>query len=686
MSVLPWEEARRAFADEDSAWVADAAATAAWDRARARETDTAIRGSERYARVLTALLRYRGAVPLDAPRLYGRTWFRVGADEDGWRVLVSDEPTGPWAGVVGASDVSMKSLDFFFPSPEGRYVALGVSTGGSEHAAIRVVDVGRKALLADELPNASFGHVAWLPDETGFFHSRSRSPEILDPRQALFRHALGDPAAVSPEPLAFDEPAVFSEVSPDGRFVIAFDGEDRLLRYVLDTARGDGWREVDGPTGPLRQGFFDGESYVAISHLACDRGRVVRVPLATPGDTSSWETLVAETDSALRGLSRAGRFMVLVGLANGSASVAIKTLEGRHVADVPLPDEGAVALTPSILQPPLAPLVWPAGESVSFLFTSCLAPPVPYMYSIGERRLTRLCVEERVPEGVSKERATAMSADGTAVPITLLYRGALREQPRPTLVYAYGGWNVALTPSYLAEFNVLLDAGVVVAMPSLRGGGENGEAFWNAGRREHLQVTSDDVHATAEWLVEQGITSPRRLGVVGASNGGLVACAAASQRPDLFGAVVAAVPLTDLLNYTRDPITWSFICEYGDPVDPNEREHLRRYSPYHTIPEECDCPATLVISTDLDIRCPAWHGRKFAARLARSNNGTRPVLFRLWRDSGHMEFEAGRPEHAAEWLTFVLDQLGVGLASNVDDDREAPVMHRVNPSRGKDRL
>lgn len=622
------------------------------------------RGSERYDRVLAALRRHQREAPGSAPTLHGTTWFRQSGDEAGWRVLTSGTPDGPWEPVVVASEVDDMSLDFVFPSPRGRYIALGVSRNGSEESTIRVFDVERRRLLPDELDDASFADVSWLPDESGFFVSLGPLSPSHGWQQQLFSHELG--AATALVPLEFDEPFVFSEVSPDGRFVVAFDGEDRRLRHLRDSHLATGWTEVDGDTGPLRHGFFVDDSYIALSHLGHDRGRIVSIPLDDPADFARWRELVPETELVLRGLVRAGRFMVLAGLRDGESVVSVKTMDGRHVRDVPLPAPGSVAVAPSILQAPLAPLVSPAGERLTFHFTNYRTPPRPHLYSIESDRLEILAGGECTPEvGLLESRETATAVDGTTVLVSLVSREPIRERPRPTLIYVYGGWNVALTPCWTSEFNTLLDAGVVIAMPSLRGGGEGGDDFWNAGRGRNLQATNDDLYAVAEWLIREGISSAEMLGVVGASNGGLVVCAALTQRPELFGAAVAAVPLTDLVNYMRDPITSSFVTEYGNPDENKSISFLRSFSPLQNIQPRDDYPASLIISSADDIRCPPWHGRNYAKALDMANSGNKPVFFRLWQKSGHREFESGRIDHTAEWITFLLDELRVDTSSSL---------------------
>jgi prolyl oligopeptidase len=639
----------------------------AWEQEQDAAAVQALRGDPSFRRVAERVGQEREWNAVDPPRLHGDRWFRLGADDSGWALLSADTLGGAETPRLTAAELPADlALDWLVVSPDGRWVALGLSPHGSEESVLHLFDLNGRSFLPERIPNVFFCHLEWLPDGSGFFFSRGRSADFFDTRQAIFFHRVGDPPAEEPEPLELNDPYVFPQVAGDGTLVAAFEGEDRRLRYVRELTSTGGWRRVDADTGPLRQGFFDGDAYIAISTAGESNGCVVRIPLETAGDPATWTELVGESQLVLRSLVLAGRFMVLVGLEDAFSRVRIFTLTGAHVEDLALPASGTVSTQSTLLQAPLLPLVAPAADAFTFVLSTYDLPPTAYHYDIAERRLTALVRSSR-PKGPSivVRRTAALAGDGTRIPMTIVHRADLPvTEPRPTLIYAYGGWNVALVPSYLAELNVLVEAGAVVVLPNLRGGGELGDRWWNASRVRTYAIRHTDLFTVAEFLIAEGIASPDALAFAGASHGGLLACAALAERHDLFSAVVALVPLTDLLRFTRDPCTWTFVSEYGDPLDPDDALALSANSPYHNLNGERPYPSTLIVGAELDIRCPSWHARKFAARLMRTNSGPNPVLLRVWPKAGHLEFERGNPEHAAEWIAFVLRELGLATRRN----------------------
>jgi prolyl oligopeptidase len=238
-------------------------------------------------------------------------------------------------------------------------------------------------------------------------------------------------------------------------------------------------------------------------------------------------------------------------------------------------------------------------------------------------------------------------------------RDADRSQPRPTLLYGYGGWNVAFMPTFYGPLTALLDAGGVLAFANLRGGGELGWDGWQQGRLHEKQRTFDDLYAVAEYLVAEGITARDRLALAGASNGGLLAAAAVTQRPELWRAVCVLVPLTDMLRYKIDDFSVQCIEEYGDSDDPADAPVLKAYSPVHSVHDGTAYPATLIVCGGDDIRCPPWHGRKLTAALMHANSGEHPILFRVWPGAAHTSASLGEAGWTAEWLGFVMKETGL---------------------------
>jgi prolyl oligopeptidase len=281
-----------------------------------------------------------------------------------------------------------------------------------------------------------------------------------------------------------------------------------------------------------------------------------------------------------------------------------------------------------------------------------------YRYDIEARKLEELRPPHIELADMVVERGTAQAPDGEVVHHWIVRPSSVDpSQPQPTLIWGYGGWNIAFLPGFVGPYAAFVEAGGTLVLPHLRGGGEFGSAFWHDGRLARKQHTFDDLYATAETLLASGRTTVDRLAVAGGSNGGLLTGAAVTQRPDLWRAVVSLVPLYDMLKFGRDSYTASCVLEYGDPDDPDHAEWLYAYSPYHNV-GEAEYPATLIYCGANDMRCWPWHSRKLTARLQAANRGDRPILLRVVPDGGHRTVGVV-PEQVAEWLGFAVREVGL---------------------------
>jgi prolyl oligopeptidase len=301
-------------------------------------------------------------------------------------------------------------------------------------------------------------------------------------------------------------------------------------------------------------------------------------------------------------------------------------------------------------------------DELAFVLSTFTDAPAVFRYDPGVGRLTEVAPPASRLDGMTVRRLACDGADGARVRFDAVHRADLDlSRPHPTLVYGYGGWNIAFVQIYLAQYAPFLEAGGVVVFAYLRGGGEFGLDWWHQGRLEHKQRTFDDLYAVCERLIADGATTPDLLAASGASNGGLLAAAAVVQRPDLFRAVVAKVPVTDMLRFMRDSYTAECEIEYGDPDDEALAPVLAAYSPVHNVREGTAYPATLVVCGGDDVRCLPWQGRKLVAALQHATTGERPVLLRVWEGYGHVSALVSEPWQTAEWLGFVLDELGLEL-------------------------
>ena len=649
-----------ATAIDEHGWLeGDSEATRDWER---QQDEDAVR----YLRRWPGLERLREQVAsadvasrVFAPTVSGGRRFRlVVLEGEAEPILhVSELPDGSDRVLI---DPGEQTLDWFYPSPDGRLVAYGLAARGSEQSVLHLVDVGTGMVLPDRIPHTSFAVVAWLPDSTGFYFSAGLGPDTEQPQKYIFFHRVGTDRPTQPEPAVFrdDEDFIFPQVSDDGRWVAAVSSETEPRPDSILDRTGDGvWRPFLLDVPAVFNGFFMDDRYVAITTEDAPRGRLVSIPLVSPTDRSTWTELVPESDAVMRSVTPVADRLVLEELVDTSSRLRVLLRDGALEASVPLPQPGTAALSTSTYRQTADQAVAADGNGFAFVRSSWSTTPAVCRYDLLEGRVD--VIEQGPPPAFEVEAflTEARLSDGGRVTAWVVRRPVAAAAPAPTLVYGYGGWNVAFGhPVGLGPFAPFVEAGGTMVFAHLRGGGEYGVDQWFGGFRESKQHTFDDLYAITEHLVAGGVAARDRVAVVGASNGGLLAAVALTQRPDLFAAVVSLVPLTDMLSYTRDPYPAEFALEYGDPADPAAAGWLRAYSPYHSIRDGVRYPATLVVCGDTDVRCPAWHGRKLVARLQEATASDAPILYRLRRDSGHLT-SARREVH--EWLGFVMERLGI---------------------------
>jgi prolyl oligopeptidase len=349
----------------------------------------------------------------------------------------------------------------------------------------------------------------------------------------------------------------------------------------------------------------------------------------------------------------AGR-LALSYLERASSRLRLTDHEGRPVREIALPTLGSLFGTGA---------EWDGGE-LFYGFSSYTVPPGVYRLDLATEaeELWRQVEADVDPSRFEVRQVAVTSRDGTEVSMFLVHRAGLaRDGRNPVYLTGYGGFNISLTPAFSRSLLLWLERGGVVAVPNIRGGGEYGESWHQAGMLGRKQNSFDDFIAAAEWLVREGYTTPQRLAVAGGSNGGLLMGAVLTQRPDLFRAVVIQVPLLDMLRYHRFLIARLWIPEYGSAEDPEQFAWLRAYSPYHHVRDGVTYPAVLLATAESDTRVDPMHARKMTARLQAATRSTHPVLLRLESRAGH---GAGKPlnkvlEELTDTWTFVFSELGV---------------------------
>jgi prolyl oligopeptidase len=561
------------------------------------------------------------------------------------------------------NEAGTTALDWHYPSEDGLLLAYGLSENGSEESVLHLLDLEAGRHLPDRIPHMRSAALAWLPDASAFYYTRYPAQEEVPAgeehyHRAIYLHRLGtDP---SDDPLVYRPaqkeywPGV--SLSPDGRWLLievarTFDQTDL---YVRDLASG-------GPLVPVAENLpasFEGHivhgRLFIRTNLDAPTYRLYAMDPEHP-DRAAWREIVEpRADAVLEGVTVAGHRLALTYLERASSRLRITDLEGRTVQEVPLPALGSLFGVGA---------EWD-GQELFYGFSSYTVPPSVYRIDLttGSSALWRRVEADVDPAQFEVRQVGYASRDGTTVSMFLVHRAGLPlNGDNPTYLTGYGGFNISMTPSFSRSLLLWLEHGGVVAIPNIRGGGEYGEGWHQAGILASKQNSFDDFIGAAEWLITQGYTRPERLAAAGGSNGGLLVGAVLTQRPDLFRAVLVQVPLLDMLRYHRFLIARLWIPEYGSADDPVQFRWLRDYSPYHHVRDGVAYPAVLLATAESDTRVDPMHARKMAARLQAATSTDRPILLRLESRAGH---GAGKPlskvmDELSDSWTFVFSELGV---------------------------
>lgn len=580
-------------------------------------------------------------------------------------VAVRDRPSGEPRVLVDPNALSVergKSVTVLavVPSPDGSTLACTIMEAGAEVFELLLIDVETGESLPDRIP-WNVANLTWLPDSSGFWCT-TRAVIEGEYRVPLYRHLLGTELTA---------PILTPPDTVDATVVVSAHGEHVALRTGNAEQRMD-WIIRDGVLEPLLLGLpgsfagaFDVDDLIAITDHEAPRGRLVRIPVATAGDTSTWTELLAESDHVLRQVAVVGATIVLGSLREASCEIRLLDGSGTVVEEVDLGAPGAVGSVAFGASHPSLPMFIVGDDEISFVRSTFDSSWSVYRYAVTERRLEVLTAPTIEVDGFVVSTRSAVSSDGAIVPAHVVHRADLDiSVPQPTLIYGYGGFNISNLPSFTSSWTAWVEAGGVFVLAHLRGNSEYGSDWWRQGRREVKQQTFDDLYAVAEELIAAGVTTSGQLAVRGESNGGLLTGAAIVQRPDLWAGVSSDVPILDLLGYEHDPLTYAIGKEeYGDPRVAAEAEWLRRISPVHNV-EAASYPAVLVTAGANDPRCPTWHSRVFVDLLQQAQSGEAPILLRVYEDQGHgAAGVSDRSAKEADWLTFLATATGLDVRS-----------------------
>ncbi|MFB2979609.1 prolyl oligopeptidase family protein [Microseira sp. BLCC-F43] len=552
-------------------------------------------------------------------------------------------------------------------SEDGNLMAYGLSTSGSDWQEWKVRDVETGEELSDSIKWIKFSGASWTHDGQGFFYSRYDEPneatklEDVNYFQKLFYHRLGTPQ--SEDILIYHRPdqkewGFSGGVTEDGRYLIisVWRGtEPKNLVFYKDLTNPDA--EVVELINEFEASYSfidnDGSIFWFLTDLDAPRGRVIAIDINNAA-RDNWQEIVPQADEVLEGVSLLNNQFVADYLKDAHTQIKIFDLNGNFVREVALPGLGSAGGFGGKRY----------DTETFYSFTGFTTPPTIYRYDMvsGESTIFRQPQVDFNPDDCETKQVFYRSKDGTQVPMFITHKKGMQlDGNNPTLLYSYGGFSISLTPSFSVSQLVWMEMGGVYAVANLRGGGEYGEEWHQAGMKLKKQNVFDDFIAAAEWLIANQYTVPEKLAIAGGSNGGLLVGACMTQRPDLFGAALPAVGVLDMLRFHKFTIGWAWCSEYGSPEDPEEFKALYAYSPLHNLKAGTAYPATMITTADHDDRVVPAHSFKFAAALQAAHQGENPVLIRIETKAGH---GAGKPttkqiEEIADRWAFLVRSLNI---------------------------
>jgi len=555
---------------------------------------------------------------------------------------------------------SLSALSF---SPDNKYLAYGISKAGSDWVEIFVFDMIAMRLLPDHIKWAKFTNIAWYKD--GFFYS---GYEIKDSSKALtakneyhkvYYHKLG--TTQQKDKLIYEN------------------NEYPLRNYTIQTDRNEKYAflyETEATSGlqlyvsklPIKNNSFqllfsgfendyslvdiiDNVAYFTTNDNAPNY-KLIKVALDKQPFTI--ETVINESKNVLTGIAATKDYWVIHYQVDVKSKMYLADKTGKILNEIELPAMGTVTDISTYYE----------HNNIYFTFTSYIYPPTIFKYNADTKTLTEFFKTSLNfnPDNYITEQVFYTSKDGTKIPMFITHKKDIKlDGNNPTLLYGYGGFNISVLPTFSTKIIPFLEKGGIYAVPNIRGGGEYGKEWHEAGTKERKQNVFDDFIAAAEYLISHNYTSPSKLAINGGSNGGLLVGAAMTQRPDLFKVALPAVGVMDMLRYHKFTIGWAWVGDYGSSDNPEDFKYLYAYSPLHNIREGVEYPATLVTTADHDDRVVPAHSFKFIATLQEKQTGNNPVLIRIETEAGH---GGGKPmskviDEVTDVFAFMMFNLGM---------------------------
>ena len=564
------------------------------------------------------------------------------------------------------SDDGTVALSGTFQSNDGKYLAYSIQRSGSDWVEIYVMDIATRELLPDHIQWAKFTGASWYKD--GFFYGAYDRPEEgkefsnVNENHKIYYHKLGTPQ---------EEDVLFYENPEQPRYFHTVSlTDDEKYMFMFESGQGTGhtlWiRDMQNPEGKFEQiGFdmnynyspidvIDGTLYILTNYNA-PKGKICKVDVTNP-KMENWVDMIPECINVIADIALADGKMIVTYDQDASHHAYVYNMYGEIMHEIALPTFGSIGISSDYKE-----------KEVFYAFTSFAFPTTIYKYNIDDNtsEVFRAPAIDFKSEDYVTEQVFVTSKDGTKVPMFLTYKKGMKKNGNnPALLYGYGGFNITLNPSFSTSRLPFIENGGIYAQMNLRGGNEYGEEWHIAGTKLQKQNVFDDCIACAEYLIDNGYSSPKYLAVNGGSNGGLLVGAVVNQRPDLFAAAVPQVGVMDMLRYHLFTIGWNWASDYGTSDESKEMfEALYAYSPLHTIQNGADVnyPAIMVTTADHDDRVVPAHSFKYAAALQDAQTGNNVKIIRIDSKAGH---GAGKPiskviEEQADIYSFILYNMGV---------------------------
>ena len=582
-------------------------------------------------------------------------YMREGLDGED-RVLIDPHPM---------SEDNRTSVNMMGVSDDGTVLIYGIRQGGQDEVEVRFFDVDKREDLPDVLPRSRYFGVSLTPDNSGFYYTHFT---FMGAR--IYYHEMGtdlkDDEKIFGEGYGPDK-LLFGGLSDDGRHlgIVVMHGSagQKTELYYKDLVN-DG--PVETIVNDVDARFFPaiaGDYMLIQTNWNAPHGRVLRASMADPS-FDNWEEVIPERDAVIQSVSTVGGKIFVGYLDNVIPHVEIFDVDGTSQGELSFETLGSVGGVGGR---------WDDTEGF-FSYSSFAIPPTIYRYDVatGEKSVWSKIDLPIDSDDFEVKQVWYESKDGTQIPMFVVHKKGLElDGQNPTYLTGYGGFNVSLTPGFNGTAVLAVEQGMVYARPNLRGGGEFGEEWHRAGMFEKKQNVFDDFIAAAEWLIANDYTNPEKLAIGGGSNGGLLVGAAVTQRPELYRAVICAVPLLDMVRYHNFLVAPFWVSEYGSADDPEQFKYIYEYSPYHQVEPGTEYPSVLFISGDSDTRVAPLHARKMAASMQAATGSDRPILLKYDTKAGH---SGGTPvsrqiEDQTDTFTFLMWQLGMeqGKKGVMDD-------------------